>query len=282
MPNPHSRAVPALLSAVCLLWTAPAHAQDNLFDIDEDEVDTFLDVGGVLLTRPGYVGSEEARTNVLPYLAFEYEGRYFGNAAEGLGVNLIHRNGLRLAPVAYFAAGRDAEDTPFFSDELDDTLAPETADAFKDAFDVDGAVTVGGLASYLLPFARLDLQGQVPVTGDLDGWRGDISATTLLPFFGDRITVAPGARATYTSAGWAGSYYDLDLDQAALAGLPEFDTDGGFNSYSLYLLGQGKVTDTLTVVGALNWTNLTQDAKDSPLSPDNNGLTALVGVARRF
>ena len=264
--------------ATTLVGAVPAHA--GPFDIPESEQDTFLDVGVAYVGRAAYVGSDERDEDIFPYAAGEYKGRYFFNPAQGLGVNLINRDGLVVAPTAFFATGRDADDTPFILPATG-SGDREVTPAVDDAFDLDSSVTLGGLVSYLLPFARFDGQIQFPVTGDVDGFRGDLSLTTRLPL-GDRFFIAPGVRATYTSDSWSNSYYGIDATQAAAVGLPEFDTGAGFHTLGAHVIATFEVVEDYNVIGALNYSALQDEAEDSPLSPDNDALTVVVGVARRF
>jgi len=269
-----TRTLKSLLAATVLSGlSAPAHA--GPFDIPQEQQTTFIDVGTAYVGRAAYVGSRERDEDIFPYLAAEYKGRYFANAAQGVGVNLINRDGWTLAPIAYFAGGRDAEDTPF-------RLANGTTlPAVEDALDLDSSITVGGLVTYRLPLARLDAQMQVPVTGDVEGYRTDVSLTTRLPL-GERIFIAPGLRASYFSDGWSNSYYGLNAAQAAAVGLPEYDAGAGFNSLGALVLASFEIVEDYNIVGALNYSLLQGDAKDSPLSPENDAVTVILGVARRF
>ena len=269
----------AALATALLVWAAGASAQDGLFDISEDDRNTFLDLGGAVVSRAAYVGSEETDTDVFPYLAFEYEGRVFGNAAQGLGVNLINRDGLQVAATGFYASGRDTNDTPFGGE----VTTPE----LEEAFDLGSSFTAGGLVSYRFPYAQAELQAQVPVTGDVEGWRLDASLATRIPplekMLGEGTIIAPGVRATYLDDEWTESYYGVTTAQAVAAGLPVgYDADGGFNSYSLFGLTSITLASDITLVGVANYTFLAGDAKDSPLSPDNNGLTLVAGIAKRF
>lgn len=271
-----------LISAAILFTARPAFA--GPFDIPEKQQRTYVDVGAAVVSRAAYVGSEKTDTDIFPYLAGEYEGRYFFNPAQGAGVNLINDGKVRLAPVVYFAGGRDAEDTPFLSDES--TLSEAEREAFEDAFDVDASVTAGGLFSYRFPYAQLELQAQTPVTGDVKGWRADATlATRLVPLenmIGEGTIIAPGLRASYLSDQWTETYYGLDQSQANLLQAAGQDVDGGFNSFAAFALTTLTVTEDITLVGAVNYTILEGDAKDSLLSPENSGTTFILGLAKRF
>ena len=285
-----------LLTAAALapaLLAAPATAQ--IFDIPDSERETYIDVGAAVLSRAAYVGSEEQDTNIYPYLAGEYEGRLFFNPAVGAGVNLINDGTMQLAAIGTFASGRDADDTPFVFEPDDDAAVnvaaslplPQT-DAVKDAFELDGSFVAGGHFNILLPVARFDVTAVTPVTGDIEGLRTDFALTTRIPI--GPVFVAPGVRATWTSDSWTESYYGFTSEQVdllAAQGLfsPDFleatEVDDAW-TLGAHVLATWEVVDDVNIIGALNYSALQGDAKDSPFSPDNSGLTAVAGIAKRF
>ena len=275
------------------LLAAPASAQ--MFSIPDSERETYVDIGAALLSRAAYVGSEEQDTNIFPYAAGEYEGRLFFNPAIGAGVNLINDGSVQLAAVGTFATGRDATDTPFVFEPDDDSpvnIAPSLplpkTGAVEDAFELDGSFVAGGHFNVLLPVARFDVTAVTPVTGDIEGIRTDFALTTRLPV--GPVFIAPGVRATWTSDSWTESYYGFTTEQVnllAAQGLfsPDFleATDVG-DAWTLgaHVLATWEVVDDVNIIGALNYSALQGDAKSSPFSPDNSGLTAVAGIAKRF
>ena len=292
------RLIAAATACLPLMLAASAHAQ-SVFDIPDEEAETYIDLGAAVVSRAAYVGSEEDDLNIFPYAAGEYQGRLWLNPAIGAGVNVINNGVVTLSPFVGFASGRDADDTPFVFDpeDLDAGEVPGVAggvtpvaltDLTDDAFELDSSVTAGGLFNVLLPFARLDVAAVTPVTGDIEGIRSDISLTTRLPvgpFF-----FAPGVRATWMSDAWVESYYGFTTDQVGLLQALDFsdaDIAAGLNPDDAWTLGAHAIVtwelvDDVQVIGALNYSDLQGDAADSPFSPDDTALTAVLGVAKRF
>ena len=287
------RTLLAAAAVAPVLFAGPASAQ--MFDIPDGERESFVDLGVAVLSRDAYVGSEESDFNVLPFVAGEYEGRVFLNPAIGAGVNLINDGTMQLAAIGGYATGRDADDTPFVFDPDDDSPVNVTSslplpqtDAVEDAFELDGSFTVGGHFNILLPVARFDVTAVTPVTGDIEGLRTDFALTTRLPV--GPVFIAPGVRATWTSDSWTESYYGFTSEQVdllAAQGLfsPDFleatEVDDAW-TLGAHVLATWEVVDDLNIIGALNYSALQGDAKDSPFSPDNSGLTAVAGIAKRF
>ena len=270
---------PSAAVLLAALASAPAQAQ-SLFEIPDEEKETYLDLGVAVLSRAPYVGSEEDDLGVLPYVNAEYEGRFFFNPAIGAGVNVINRNGFSLAALGYFASGREGDDTPFVPDEDETTLSEAELDILDEAFEVDGSFTVGGIASYTLPFARVDVRGQVPVTGDVDGFRGDVALTTRLPL-GRNGFFAPGVRATYTTDSWNDVYYGISAEQSALTGLDLFEADDDW-TLGAHGIVSFEVGNDISLLGTVVYSALQGNLKDSPLTPDNDAFTLVGAVIKRF
>jgi len=243
-------------------------AQDGLFAISETRDRSFIDAGIAYVNRATYVGSEDSDTRILPFIRADYKGRLFINPATGAGVYWRNTDRLRLATSLSFAVGRNAEDTPLIGE----------------GGEVDSSVTVTNTLRYYLPFAAIDAITTLPVTGGFSGARFDgLITTEIKPIKGLRIT--PGIRATFGTAGWTGSLYNIDPEDLAainVAGLNTFQADGGLLALGAHTAAYYELPNDFQLVGAINYSALQNDAKDSPLSLENNGLTVALGLARHF
>lgn len=269
--------IPSLIAIISCLWAAPASAQtvesffgeqDGLFAISKKRERSFVDAGIAYVNRANYVGSEETDNLVLPFVRTDYKGRLFINPALGAGVYWHNTDNLRVSTSLNFALGRDGEDTPFIGD----------------GGEIDSSFTVTNALRYYLPFAAFDAIATVPFTGDFGGARFDTLLTTeIKPIKGLRIT--PGVRATFGTAGWTGSLYNIDPEDLAgldAAGLEAFQAGGGLLALGAHTAAYYELPNNFQLIGVVNYSALQEDAKDSPLSIDNNGLTLALGVARHF
>lgn len=259
------------------VYSLPASAQNadgffgtqgGLLAISEKRERTFLDAGVAYVNRAPYIGSEDTDNLVLPFARADYKGRLFINPALGAGVYWRNTDNLRISTSLNFAAGRDTEDTPFIGE----------------AGEITSSFTVTNALRYYLPFAAVDAIATVPFTGDFQGARFDTLLTTeIKPFKGLRIT--PGVRATFGTSGWTGTLYDISAEKAeavGLLGVDGFSSDGGLLAVGGHTAAYLELPNNFQLIGVANYSALQNDAKDSPLSPDNNGLTLALGLAKHF
>lgn len=246
-----------------------AYAQTSIFDIPPEQAESFADIGVAGVSRETYVGSEESDLIVLPYVNASYKGRFFINPAVGAGAYAINNDKFRLGASANLALGRDGEDTSF------------AGTSYAEEFKVDTTVTGNVFARAYLPFAALDVVGTVPLGGDQDGARLDTLLTTeIRPIENFRLT--PGVRATFNTGGWLDTNYGINARQAAASGLTPVSYDDGLSTLGAHVAGYYKLGDDYEIVGLVNHSWLVGDIKDSPLTPQNTGITVALGIARKF
>lgn len=242
--------------------------QDGLFAISAQRDDTFLDVGVAYINRPTYVGSGETENQILPYARGDYKGRLFVNAATGAGVYWRNTDNIRVSTSVNWAVGRGDDETPFLGEQGE----------------VDGSVTIVNAVRFYLPFAALDAISSIPVTGDYDGASLDTLLTTeFLPFEGLRIT--PGVRASFGTSGWINTLYGVEEDALAAANIVDidpFEADSGLLALGVHAAAYYQLPNDFELIGIVNYSLLQDDAKDSPLSPDNDGFTVSLAIAKHF
>jgi len=255
-------------AALCSVATL-AEAQTNWFEIPPEQAESFADVGVAGVSRETYVGSENSDLIVLPYVNASYKGRFFINPAVGVGAYAINNSKFRLGASANVALGRDGKDTPF------------AGTSYEEEFKVKSGATGNVFARYYLPFAALDVVGTIPIGGDLNGARLDTLLTTeIRPIKNLRLT--PGVRATFNTGGWLDTNYGINARQAAASGRAPVSYDDGLSTLGAHVAAYYTVNDDYEVVGFVNQSWLVGDIKDSPLTPENAGLTLALGVARKF
>lgn len=288
-----------LASVLAVLSSSSAFCQDaaplettdagSIFTIAPSEADSYIDVGAAVLTRPAYLGSNDQRTNIFPYLAAEYKGRLFLDPARGAGVYVVHKPKLQVTAFATIAGGRDADETGAFNDlvSIGSYETDAALDAAEDALEIKTSVLASASARYRFKYGLVEVTGAVPVTGDVEGFRTEISLASKIPYEPLGIAVYPGVRATYTSSDWNQVYYGINATQTAATGLDPFEADsdisviGAFAFVRWDALSQS-LGDDIQVIALANYNWLQGDLKDSPLTPDDHGLTAVLGVAKRF
>jgi outer membrane scaffolding protein for murein synthesis (MipA/OmpV family) len=254
-----------------LSFQTVAVAQNSVFDIPEDQQKTFADLGIDAVYRETYVGSDKNELKVLPFIYAEYKGRYFINPALGAGAYAIKNETFRLGGSVHYNLGRKTKDTP-----LD-----------GDAFDVDGGFA--GLISSRLytPVAAIDVIANIPLTGDLDGYRIDTLMTTeLRPT--ERLRINPGIRATYHSGEFLDSLYGINDDQLAVtrlstgSELTALSFGSEISTLGAHVAAFLELGNKFELVGVVNYSRLIGDVEGSTLAPRKDGFTSAVAIARKF
>ncbi len=247
-----------------------AHAQESIFTIPDSQNASYIDAGVAGIIRDPYIGSTESETRVAPYIKAEYKGRLFFKPGLGAGIYAVKNDRFRLSVAGNLAFGRDTVDTPFRDQGFDDDL-----------LELDSTVTATIAGRYNLPIGVIDMIGTIPVGGDLDGQRIDALFTTQIKPF-KKLRITPGVRSTYQSSGWINSIYGLNGAQAATLGTDTFDLGGQFATIGAHAIAYYQLPNNYELIGFANYSRLIGDVQDSPLVETNNGLTAAIGIAKKF
>ncbi len=244
----------------------------RLFHIDPKRRNSYIDVGAAVLTRPDYLGSDDEKTNILPYVSAEYKGRWFINpAVGGAGLNLVNTPKLQLSTGVTYISGRDTDETPLDMDVLTDDKI----------FDVDGGVGAFITAQYGLKYAAVNVSGTLPLSGDQDGYEIEVRLLTLLPL-SKKLRLAPSVFVTYQADDWRNNLYGINSAQSQLSGQAMLDYDSDISSYGAGLIGFWTPMDKLSIIGMVQYRELDDALSDSPLAEKDHGITAIAGIARRF
>lgn len=256
-----------LLAATMGLAPIPAHA--------DDEKDSSIDVGGALLMRPAYVGSDQTKTNLLPYIGFEniYGIDMFGLALSAEVIELGTGMGpgkwsLRAGPRVGFDFGRDSDDSPTL-EGLDD---------------VGISVLAGGYVRSTVSIIGFDISAGQDIIDGHDGFVADFSVGTRYP--GDGWYISPIVTLGWADANYTQSIYGIGTDEAARSILQEFNTDSGFHQASATLLGGVDLDENWSLTAVVSYREALGDFKDSPIiqaeDGSASGVFATLGISRRF
>lgn len=254
----------ALLAATLFL-SSTATAQDSIFTVGEAQDKTYADLGISVLSSPEYLGSDDEKIRVLPFINAEYKGRLYINPYQGAGVHLINNGKFRVSGGAYFAPNRKSKDTPFTDP----------------SFDIDSGVSARVAGRYRWKYAAFDVTGSMPVTGDMDGAEVEFRATTLLPV-SDKVRIGPSIFASYQTKDWLNTLYGVNNEQALAGGLTQLSYSDGFGSYGAAATAFVDLPSGISMIGLLSYTALDGNLKDSPLTPSNNEVMGVVALSKRF
>lgn len=185
-----------------------------------------LTVGVAPILAPAWQGSRDTAFSIFPDLRLNYKDTVFLSVQEGLGWNMINRDGWKIGPIARLRFGRQESTggSPF--------LVTGGSDALRGFGDVKLAGEFGGFVQYSPAGGlgrRLALRAEVRQgTG---GHEGVVAEPSIR--FADRVgsfRYSLTARSTFASAKYTQVYFGVTPEQAARAGLPAYRTGSGLVS----------------------------------------------------
>lgn len=268
--------------AICAgLSFSPAHAadlggyggyKDGAPPADEWAI-TGLTVGGVLVVKPKYEGSDEYET-----LGFPYIFPVFGDGAPGffsridardlddIRYRLIERDGFVAGPLVGYNLGRDEDD----------------GDLLRGLGDVDGGVVAGGFVGYHLGPVLFDVSLR-NTFGDDGGYLIGLGAQ-IERSLSDRVQLTARVGANYADDEYMQNYFGVSAAQSAnsVAGLAAFDAEAGFKDIFVELGLSADLDSHWSAMTKIRYSRLVGDAADSPVVENEDQFTALVGLSYKF
>lgn len=267
------------LAACAGLYIAPAPAsaadlgyggyKDGAAPADDWSI-TGLKVGGILIVKPTYEGSDEYEAFGFPYIFPTFSGgpgffsRFDAKGLDDIRYRLIERDGFVAGPLVGYNLGRDEDD--------DDNL--------EGLGDVDGGVVAGGFVGYRL--------GPVLFDASLHNTFGDDGGYQLR--FGaeaerrvsERMLLTARVGATYADDEYMENYFGVSAGQAIASGFDEFDAEAGFKDVHVELGLKAELDANWSARASVRYSRLIGDAADSPIVETEDQFLGLVGVAYKF
>lgn len=213
---------PALAQSAPMPNSAPASAPTSALRGPPAPPTWVLTVGVAPIVAPAWQGSRDTAFSIFPDIRLNYKDSVFLSVQEGLGWNMINRDGWKIGPIARIRFGRQESTggSPF--------LVTGGSEALRGFGDVKLAGEFGGFVQYNLD-RRVALRTELRQgTGGHEGLVAEPSIR-----FSDRAgpyRYSLGLRSTFASAKYTQVYFGVTPDQAARAGLPAYRTGSGLVS----------------------------------------------------
>ncbi|MEY2885039.1 MAG: hypothetical protein RL490_2763 [Pseudomonadota bacterium] len=176
---------------------------------------------------PAWQGSRDQALSIFPDIRLNYRDDVFFSIPDGLGWNMVNRDGWKLGPLVKLRFGRQESTggSPF--------LVTGGSEALRGMGDVDLAGEAGGFAQWSLAKRKGWLRAEVRQGfGGHEGVVADITAS-----WSDRFgkPTAPwvwsaGLRSTFAGRDYVQTYFGVTAAQARATGLPVYRADGGLVS----------------------------------------------------
>ncbi|WP_164156275.1 MipA/OmpV family protein [Sandarakinorhabdus rubra] len=184
-----------------------------------------MTIGVAPIYAPVWQGSRDQGLSIFPDVRLNYKDTLFLSIPDGLGWNMVNRDGWKLGPLAKirFRRQEDTGGSPF--------LISGGSTALQGMGDVGFAGEFGGFAQK--SFAKGRLRARAELRQGTGGHDGLIADTNLS--WNDRkrdasLLWSAGVRATWASGSFTNAYFGVNASQAAATGLPQFTTGSGLVS----------------------------------------------------
>ncbi|MGG6193347.1 MipA/OmpV family protein [Pantoea allii] len=253
-------AVLALLATPIL---AAAQNQDNA-----------LTLGGGANVTPRYSGSDKSRVTTAMVLDYTMANGFFANSTRGIGYgNNIGKFDYNAA--LSYRAGRKDHDVD--SDSLSDG-----SDYLRGMGDVKGsALGVFGLGYRVADWLNLQLQAEVPFSERNNGAALHFGINSPL-YTSPNNTVTLALTGSWGTDKYMQTYYGVSASQSAASRFTRYDAGAGVYAWSMNLDWTHKFNEDWSVVAAAGVTQLTGDARNSPIVQRKTSPTGSLLVTYRF
>jgi len=226
-----------------------------------------LAVGGAVLVKPKYEGSDEYEVYGIPYaiLTGDGSGRFSFNDADDVRYALFRQNGFEAGPLIGYWFDRDEND----------------ARILNGLGDVDGAFVAGGYIKYDFGGFYADLSLHHGISDDDPGYliRTAIGSKTKIS---DRVTVKGRAGLSFASDDYMDTYFGVTTPQSIASGLPPFNPDSGIKDVHVSLSATIALTDRWYAIASGRYARLVGDAEDSPIVESEDQFTGLFGLTYKL
>jgi outer membrane protein len=214
--------------------------------------------GIALVSLPDYEGSDDGTFAAAPVFQYKFSGeRYIQVIGNKAFLNLIKTSPWEAGVKGVFRFGREGSD-------IDDSVV-------KLLPDVDDSAEVGGFVGYryqnpsdMRNRANVHLDITQDVTDGHDGFVIEAAGVYWKPV-SRMIDIGVRAGATYASANYMSSYFDVTAVGAAASGLPVFSADAGFKDVGIGVMAVLHWNKSWHTGFGVNYKKLLSDAADSPV-----------------
>lgn len=247
------------LSSAAIVSLLPLHAMAQSSD---GGFGLAFSLGAGAASVPGYFGSDEAEAG--PDLAFDFGAIRLGRISFGEPGREANSEGLDFQGSFRFIGGRS-------SDDFDELRGLE---------DVNASLEIGGGLSYARPWweafavARYGVIGHESLVGEVGM---DLIARPM-----DRLTLRAGPRVTFGADEFASTYFSVTSDEATTSDYAAYEASGGIMTSGIEIGAAYEVSEKWDLEADVRFDRLQNDAADSPITIEDDQVSASLSLTRRF
>ncbi|KNC93447.1 MipA/OmpV family protein [Trabulsiella odontotermitis] len=262
--HPLKKTLPGALLALLTTPTLAAEPQQG----------NALTLGGGVNVAPRYSGSDENRVTTALVLDYAMRNGFFVSTTRGIGYGNNIGNLDYNAALSY-RTGRKDHDVG--SDAMSDG-----SDYLKGMGDVKGsALGVFGLGYKVTDWLNVQLQAEVPFSQRDNGAALHFGIISPL-YSSSKNTVTMALTSSWGTSNYMQTYYGVSSSQSAASGFTQYDAESGIYAWSMNMDWTHNVNNSWSVVAAAGFTQLTGDARNSPLVQRKASPTGSLKVTYRF
>lgn len=235
---------------------------------------TTLTVGGGVDVAPRYSGSGENRVSTALLLDYSMRHGFFASSTRGLGYGNSLGNVDYSAALSYRTGRKDHD--------VDSDAMSDGSDHLRGMGNVKGsALGVVGLGYKLTNWLSAQLQADVPLSRRDNG--AALHFGIVSPFYhSPKNSVTMALTSSWGTDDYMQTYYGVSATQSAASGFKPYNAGSGIYAYSLNLNWTHNISDRWSVIADAGYTQLTGDARNSPIVQRKAFPTGSLKVTYRF
>ena len=242
-----------------LLITSPAIAQniDNPFAVLDAPGWT---VGGGIAAETSIIEGVDDQILPFPYIAYDWEDWHL--SIDGLSYDAIETDTIALNILL----------APRFS-----LVDPSDNDRFK-SIDRNEGIDAGISTEIALPLGNVSAMGLVDLTGAHNGYEFDVRYGIGVPI--GSVVLDIGAGGTYRDENLNAYYFGVEADEATdslAAYAPESSWAPYVDATAIWAVGERNF-----LLATVQYENLSDTVKDSPLVSESNSVSGMFAFIRKF
>lgn len=234
--------------------------------VESDMSFNSLKVGGIMVVKPKYEGSDEYDVIGAPYILPSFSGgpgwfsRVSARGLDDVRFNLLDRDGFVAGPLGGYTFGRDEDD----------------GDLLEGLGDIDGGVVAGGFVGYRFGPVLFDASYH-HFFDDSEGYQIRFGAEVERPV-SERVVLKGRVGATYADENYMRTYFGVSGSQL----FDDFDAEAGFKDVHVQVGIEADLSDRWSARASLRYSHLLGDAGDSPITESEDQFLGMLGIAYRF
>ncbi|HGC6390434.1 TPA: MipA/OmpV family protein [Cronobacter dublinensis] len=233
-----------------------------------------ITLGGGVGVAPRYSGSNENRVTTPMVLDYTMRNGFFVSSTRGIGYGNNVGN-LDYSAALSYRTGRKDED-------VDSDAMSDGSDYLRGMGDIKGsALGAFGLGYKLSDWLKLQLQAEVPFSERDNGEALHVGIVSPL-YSSSENAVTLSLTGSWGSRDYMQTYYGVTASQSAASGFTRYNASAGFYAYSMNMDWTHNFTRRWSVAAAAGFTQLTGDARNSPIVQRKGSPTGSLTVTYRF